>query len=225
LIDHLVSKRELAMDDLKIYLKARGQYFKLLLGALIFAAAAWGLLHAPKSYSHKVMKKTVVVKLSYLPDAMESIMGLSVIFMAYTALRQKVTKVEAGRVNLAYTHGLFDRRKDAVDITGVQDFTIDCNPFDWLLQVRTFIVYARSKTDPHLVIHGMGKKDAEQLFEHLTAYSNRSIVKYVQSQADRNAYRNKHQGDGVQNDIEPKESPRGVRNKLRGSDDDENDQS
>lgn len=176
------------MDDLKIYLKGRGQYFKIMLGFLLLSASSWSFLHAPKTVSHVFLKKLLIIHLSYLPTILESAMGLSALFILYVFARQKVTKIEAGRVNLAYTHGLFDRQKDALDLTTIQFFTIDCNPIDWILMVRSFAITARSPSDGHLVIHGMGKADADLLFKHLSAYANRSYVKYRQSQPDRDLY-------------------------------------
>jgi uncharacterized membrane protein YdbT with pleckstrin-like domain len=179
------------MDQLTIFLKARGQFFKLLLGALVIAGAIYALNNYPKQISKKIHKKSVVIKMTYLPDIIEGIAAASLLYMIYIVLITKTTKLEVGRVNFVFTHGIFDRKKDALDITGIQDFTQEQNLFDMVLGVSTFTIISKDKTNPNLVLRGIGKSDGLALFEHINVYSNKNIVKYVQSQSDRENYRKK----------------------------------
>jgi hypothetical protein len=180
------------MDEITIHEKARGQFLKILLAAAVIALAGWAYQNAPKSISHKVFKKRVVVNLTYLPQAAEALAALAALYMLYVVALAKTTKIEAGRINLSYTHGIFDRSRDAIDMTDIRSYLEEQTLIDMALMVYTFKIFSHDVTDPHLVIRGISSKDAAVLYEHLKVFTNHSIVKYVQSQPDRQAYREAH---------------------------------
>lgn len=190
------------MDRLTIYQKARGEFVRIILSLMVVFAAIYCFHHAPKVVGRKFMKKTVVVRMTYLPSVIEGVGAAAILYMFYVILLAKTSKIEASRVNLSYSRGLFDRRKDALDLTGIQDFTQEQTILDMILKVYTFTIYSRDKTDPNLTLRGIGKADASSLYEHLTVYSNRSIVKYVQSRNERDEYRKKYHSDSPNRELE-----------------------
>lgn len=179
------------MDEISFNLRARGEIFKLLL--------VFGLAFLCFSYSNNIPKKikktwlgkTRTISLQQVPTVAKGVSGAFILIGLYIIILAKTTKLEAGRVNISLSRGIFVRSKDALDMTGILDFSKERTLLDMILGVSRFSIYSRDKTHSKLILRGVTNTDAEALYEHLIAYTNKSMVEYVQGQAERNAYNKK----------------------------------
>jgi uncharacterized membrane protein YdbT with pleckstrin-like domain len=188
------------MENLKFNLKARGQFLKILLciGLAYFMFSASQQIHVPKQVQKKFLGKTrridlKVVNTSNVTLAMEVASGIFLLYGLYLIVVAKTTSIDIGNINLGMSRGVFVRDRDALDLTGITDFQKERTMLDMMLGISRLNIMSRDKTHPVLKLRGVSNKDADLVYDHLVAYSNRSMVEYVQGHQERSKY-NKQRG-------------------------------
>jgi hypothetical protein len=179
------------MDRIQFNLHLRGRFLIIVSAFVVAFGIASQADRGPKEIRKKILNKTHIIKMNYLPIAAKSVAGLSLLYAFYVALLAKTTNIDASRLNLTRSHGIFLRRRDSLDMTGIQDFTKQETLIDLVLGVSRFIIYSKDKTDPKLVLLGIKRADANALYEHLKVFTNHSIVQYVQGEPERRDYHQK----------------------------------
>ena len=181
------------MDSLKFNLKARGEFLKIL---LLVAIAVFICLKAPDKVV--VLKKSIpiagkikTIKVPIRPEIAQGVAGISILCALYLILLTKTTQVDAGRINFSLSRGLLVRSRDAMDITGITDFQKERTLLDMVLGISRVRIFSRDKTHPVLLLRGVANREADLFYDHITAYSNKSMVEYVQGHGERTRYNQK----------------------------------
>lgn len=171
---------------LQVTLKARGELLKILFGLLIAAGATYLAYNMPPVLTFKIIKKVIHLKMTYAPDIAFVVAALAALKSLYVIALAKSTVIEAGGRSLKYSRGIFIREDDPIDFTGIEDFKEQRSLLDLVLGIRKFKI--KSKVEGTLLLRGVSKEDAIDLFEHMNVHDNRNITDLVQSKAEKTAY-------------------------------------
>ena len=177
-----------ASEHIRMSLKARGEFLKLLLLCAISFLLFSHLDEIPKTYVLKVMKKRHVIDLTYVKLGLQILSGLVLGYALYLIALVKSTIVDFGRINLTLAKGLLLRCEDTLNLVIIQDIEKERSLLDMILGISKIIILSKDLTSPKLTLKGLTKADADRLYEHLILYSNRNMVEYLQGSAERKAY-------------------------------------
>lgn len=98
------------------------------------------------------------------------------VFCIYSAIEVKSKGYRINCITLDHDDGIFNTRKNSIEMTHIYDFQLTENIFQRLIGVATLRVISKDKTTPELFIRGISHHDAEEGFEFLRLNSINSMV-------------------------------------------------
>lgn len=168
---------------MKVIPTARIKFLNFLMGAISFLLAVKVYTLIPKKdiVFKKIMgfeKLGFTIPLEVMTYPVLFLMGLSIGYIIWVYLYQKMSSYSLNERNITYRRGVININDDSTDLTHIQDYKLSRNFAERLMGLSRVLVISRDKTHPEMLLTGLRKDDCEKLINFLRKYAFNSYVDF-----------------------------------------------